>query len=590
MAAGDQKSFSGIGVSPGIALAPAVVYRPNALEPPLRTIDPEAVESEWERLQGAKDATRRQLRDILDSFGLEAANGEAGIIDAHLMVLDDEMMEEDLRQEIFENRHNSEWAVKDVANKYIAKFNAFDDPFFSERAGDIADVSRRLLRTLMGVSDVLDFGWSEPHIVVAESLTPSETLALPRNSVLGVALDKGSITSHAALLVRALGIPAVFGLGNFSSHVSSGATVGIDGTQGLVVLDPSDDDVISLRNKAAARDEVVARCRLDRFAPAVTPDGFAVSCLANIETGADVPVALENGAEGIGLFRTEYLWMAEGSPVDEDTQTAIYAKAAVEMGDRPFVIRIFDLGGDKFLGGATMHEREFNPFMGLRSIRFLLHNEELLKIQVRAVLRASAEVGRPANILIPMVCDLPEVVRTRKLVEECVEELADKGIANCAMPKLGIMIEVPSAALVAPLLAKHVDFFSVGTNDLTQYTLAADRVNESVAYLYQPLHPAVLKLVSMAVDAARTAGIDISVCGEMAGNPLHVPLLLGMRVPTLSMAQSSLPVVKALIRRIPLSEAEKVAAAALNCATMAQVRHLSRDLLARFAPEILKQC
>lgn len=585
-----QRKFPGIGVSPGIALSTAVVYRPSEIDVPTYVVAEEAVEAEWDRLVRAKDVTRRQLRDIIDAFGLEAANGEAGIIDAHLMVLDDEMIEEDLRHEILSRRHNCEWAVQDVSGKYIAKFSAFDDPVFNERAADIADVSKRMLRALLGVCEEHDFAWTEPHIVVAESLTPSETLALPRNFVQGVALDRGSMTSHAALLIRAVGIPAVFGLGNFSRTVVPGTTVGLDGNRGLVVVNPTEDDVAYLRGRAAEREELLVRFRDACREPAVTPDGFAVSCLANIENRADVKYLDANGAEGVGLFRTEYLWLAEGRPVDEATQTRAYADVARAMGDRPLVIRAFDLGGDKFRGGMGLAEREANPFLGMRSIRFLLHNEALFKVQVRAVLRAGAEAGRPIRLLLPMVSDLAEVVRARKVIEECLDDLRDKGVACGAAPRLGIMVEVPSAAILAPILAQHVDFFSIGTNDLTQYTLAADRGNEAVAYLYQPLHPAVLRLVSMAAEAGARAGIDVAVCGEMAGNPLHAVVLLGLRIATFSMAPSSIPLIKALVRRIPLAEAEKVAAAALNSATMAQVRHLSRDLLARYAPEILKQC
>lgn len=585
-----NRKYSGVGVSPGIALAPAVVYRPNTIDPPIYQISKDASEAEWERLIKAKDITRRQLRDIRDSLGLETPGGEAGIIDAHMMVLDDELIVEDMRDEIFEKLHNCEWAVRDVANKYIAKFNEFDDIYFVERAGDIADVSRRLLRALMGISGDLEFDWQDPRIVVAENLTPSEVLALPRNAVCGLVLDRGSMTSHAALLVRAVEIPAVFGLGNFSSSITPGTMVGLDGAKGIVVVNPSEEDASIIRGEAAEREELLAQFKAECTEAAITPDGFRVYCHANIENQQELSYVDANGAEGVGLFRTEYLWMAEGRPVDEEEQTRIYAAVARAMGNRPFVVRVFDLGGDKFVGGHGLHGNEANPFLGLRSIRFLLQNEDLFKIQIRAILRAGAEVRKQIFILIPMISDLHEVVRSRRIIEECVLELQEKGLKDCIFPKIGIMIEVPSAAISASLLAHHVDFFSIGTNDLTQYTFAADRINDSVAYLYQPLHPSVLKLISMTVEAATRANIELCVCGEMAGNPLHVLILLGFRVPNLSMASSSIPMIKALIRKVPVSEAAKVTAAALNSATMAQVRHLARNLLERYAPEILRQC
>jgi phosphotransferase system enzyme I (PtsI) len=586
----NNRKYFGVGVSPGIALAQAVVYRPNTIDPPIYQIEKHDSEAEWERLIHAKDVTRRQLRDIRDSLGLETPGGEAGIIDAHMMVLDDELIVEDMRCEIFEKLHNCEWAVRDVANKYIAKFNEFDDIYFVERAGDIADVSRRLLRALMGISGDLDFDWQEPRIVVAENLTPSEVLALPRNAVCGLVLDRGSMTSHAALLVRAVEIPAVFGLGNFSSSITPGAMLGIDGAKGVVVVNPSDEDAVAIRGNALERDALLSQFKADSCEVATTPDGFTVRCLANIENQRELPYVDANGAEGVGLFRTEYLWMAEGRPVDEEEQTRTYAAIAQAMGDRPFVVRVFDLGGDKFVGNQGLNDNETNPFLGLRSIRFLLQNEDLFKVQIRAILRAGAEVQKQIYILIPMISELYEVVRSRRIIEECFLELKEKGLGNCIFPKIGIMIEVPSAAIASPLLASHVDFFSIGTNDLTQYTFAADRINDSVAYLYQPLHPSVLKLISMTVEAATRAGIGLSVCGEMAGNPLHVIILLGLRVPVLSMASSSIPMIKALIRKIPVEEAARVSEMALNSATMAQVRHLVRNLLEQYAPEILRLC
>ncbi len=583
-------SIEGIGVSPGIAIAQAIVYRPSVITPPLRTIDPDEAEAEWERLIDAKNITRRQLRDIRDSFGLEATKGEAGIIDAHLMVLDDELIVQDTHDEIFQNHHNCEWAVRDVANKYIAQFNAFSDINFREKANDIADVSRRILRALMGIADELDFNWSDKRIVVAENLTPSEALALPRDLVAGVILDRGSLTSHAALLIRAIGIPAVFGLGNFSSSVSAGELIALDGNKGLVYPQPTEDILSKLRGEEARRDGLMNLLKNSCRDDARTPDGKKIKCLANIENIKTVDLLDENGAEGIGLFRTEYLWLEDGEPVDEVTQTRVYAEIAAAMGERPFVVRVFDLGGDKFHPDMEMREPEDNPFLGLRSIRFLLQNEDVFKIQLRAVLRAGALTGKVIDLLLPMVSDLPEIIRTRKMIEECVEELRDLGVNNCRMPRIGIMIEVPAAALMAPILAKYVDFFSIGSNDLTQYTLAVDRNNDSVAYLNQPLHPSVLRLIDMTVKAAHAAGIEVCLCGEMARNPIHATILIGLHIDSLSMAPASIPLIKGLIRRVPFSEAERIASMALETATMAQARHLSRDLLSTVAPDILLQC
>lgn len=583
-----ERKFEGIGVSPGIAIARAHLYRSEALAPPLRMITHEEAESEWERFMEAKAVARRQLRDMGDNLGLEAAKGESGIIEAHMMVLDDEVFEEDVRREIFGNLHNSEWALHDVSAVYIARLKALDDEVLCERASDIADVSRRILKALMGGKGDRVFKVGEPCVVVADALTPSETLSLPRDKVLGVVLARGAITSHAALLVRAIGIPAVFGAGGITDAVADGDVIAIDGNKGLAVVNPCEDDESIFRGRAAERESFIAKIGRKASAPAETPDGFTVHCLANIENDGVLGSVTANGGEGVGLFRTEYLWLAEGRPVDEETQTAAYAKVAKETPGVP-TIRTFDLGGDKFVGTAREAPREANPFLGLRSIRFLLKNEQMCKMQLRAILSASAIAKKRIDILLPMVSDLHELVRTRKLLEECVSELMERGIEP-VHPKLGIMIEVPSAALVSGTLARHADFFSVGTNDLTQYTLAVDRGNESAAHLYQPLHPSVLKLIAMTAQAARRAGIGITVCGEMAGNPIQALTLLGLRIDTLSMAPSAIPLVKETIRRIPLAEAEAMAASALDSATAAQVRHLARDLMARFAPEILRQC
>lgn len=584
-----ERKYSGIGVSPGIAVSRAKAYRAEALEPPRRELQPGECEAEWNRFQSAKGVTRRQLRDMVDSLGLEAAGGEAGIIDAHLMVLDDEVMDAEIRGEIFGRRHNAEWAVRDVAAGYIAKFKAFGDEMLGERAGDIADVARRVIRALMGtrVEPVLDV--DGPCILVADDLTPSETLALPRGQVAGVVLARGGITSHAALLVRAVGIPAVFGIGDGAREIADGETVAIDGNNGVVIASPDEAETGTFLGRAAERGAMVAEIAARAREPAVTPDGFEVTFLANIENERGVAQIAGSGGAGVGLFRTEYLWLAEGRPVDEDAQTEIYASAARELGGMPLTIRLFDLGGDKFGGGAGAASPETNPFLGLRSIRYLLRNERVCKIQLRAILRAGAATGKAMRILVPMVSDLREIVRTRKLLDESMEELREGGV-ECVPPRLGIMVEVPSAAITSPTLARHADFFSIGTNDLTQYTLAVDRCNEAAAYLYQPLHPAVLNLISMTSEAARRARIPLSVCGEMAGDPLHAAILLGLRIDTLSMAPAAMPLVKEMVRRVPFAEAQAAAASALDSATAAQVRHLSRDLLARFAPEILRQC
>ena len=581
---GSAAYLRGLGVSPGIAVATAVLYRSRVMSTPTHTIGADDAESEWDRLDTAKAVTRRQLADLRERLGACSTSGEAGIIDGHLMVVDDEVLVEETRKEIFDLHHNAEWAVRNVANKYIAQFSEADDSLFRERADDIADVARRILRNLMGVKDELPGQWDRPCVVVAENLTPSETLALPRDVVKAVVLDRGSLTSHAALVIRALGIPAVFGLESVSRTAVSGQQVAVDGGKGLVLLNPSDADLARLLGLAERRREILASLQPLRDEPAVTPDGFRVRLFANIEDVEDLASLDANGAEGIGLFRTEYLWLASGRPVGEEEQVAAYRAAIAAMGDRPVVIRAYDLGGDKFMGGVGLGNNESNPFLGLRSLRYLLKNEDVLRMQFRAILRA-AESGN-VNILLPMVTEVTELKRTRRILADCVRDLAAAGTPR-PMPRLGIMIEVPSAALIAPFMMKHADFVSIGSNDLTQYTMAADRTNPSVSHLYQPAHPAVLRLIKMSADAAHAASLPLCLCGEMASNPVLAVLLLGMRFESLSMSASAIPVVKALVRGVPVADAEKLAQAALAAGSSGTVLELARGFLARYVPDLL---
>ncbi len=581
---GSALCLRGLGVSPGIAVATAVLYRSRVMSTPTHTIGEDGAESEWIRLETAKAATRRQLLDLRERLGACSTSGEAGIIDGHLMVVDDELLGEEIRKEIFGLRHNAEWAVRNVANKYIAQFNEADDALFRERADDLADVSRRILRNLMGIKDDLPGQWDRPCVVVAENLSPSETLALPRDVVKAVVLDRGSLTSHAALVIRALGIPAVFGLDSITRAAVSGQQIAVDGSKGLVLLNPSDADLARLLGLAERRREILASLEPLRDEPAVTPDGFRVRLFANIENVDDLGLLDVNGAEGIGLFRTEYLWLASGRPVGEEEQVAAYHAAIRAMGERPVVIRVYDLGGDKFIGGVGLGNGEKNPFLGMRSLRYLLKNESVLRMQFRAILRA-AETGN-VYILLPMVTELVELKRARRILEDCVRDLAGAGMPR-AMPRLGVMIEVPSAALIAPFMMKHADFVSIGSNDLTQYTMAADRTNPSVSHLYQPAHPAVLRLIKMSADAAHAASAHLCLCGEMASNPVLAVILLGMRFEALSMSASAIPVIKALVRGVPVADAEKLAQAALAAGSAGTVVELARGFLARYVPDLL---
>ncbi len=573
----------GIGSSPGVAVAPAMIVRSRVLDVPERRIAADDTEAEWQRFEAARDRTRQQLQHLRTRLDARAKNGEAGILDAHLMVLDDEVMSARVRREICENRHNAEWAVRDVANIFIKQFLQLEDPYLKERADDISDVGRRMIRNLLGITEELPERWDTPCIIVAESLTPSETIALPREKVLGFALDRGSMTSHAALIARALEIPAVFGLGRIATLARPGDTLGIDGARGFVILNPAPKDLKRLNGLAAARADAQRGLEHLRGLPAVTPDGRRIPLYANIEDVNEMGMADAHGAEGVGLFRTEYLWLASGRSVGEEQQTAVYAAAVRAMRGRPLVIRAFDLGGDKFLGNVGL-PKETNPFLGMRSIRYLLRHPEVFKAQLRAILRAHAEGD--VRILLPMISDVAELRRSREILDDCLHDVTAEGLV-CPPVKVGAMIEIPSAALAADLLAEQSDFFSIGTNDLTQYTLAADRINEHVVHLYQPTHPAVLRLIDLTVEAARRRQIPVGVCGEMASDPLTALLLVGMGVDDLSMAPSAIPVVKDAIRKTTLAQARGLADRVRASKSSDEILKCCRDLLVKVAPELL---
>ena len=582
---GERKSqiLHGIGGSPGVAVAPVMIVRSRALDVPEHRIAPDETDSEWCRFEVARARTRQQLQQLRTRLDAKTRNGEAGILDAHLMVLDDEVMAGRVRREICEGHHNAEWAVRDVANSFIKQFLQLEDPYLRERADDISDVGRRMVRNLLDVTEELPDRWNTPCIIVAENLTPSETIALPREKVLGLALDRGSMTSHAALIARALEIPAVFGLGRIATLAKPGDTLGIDGARGVVILNPAPKDLKRLNGLAAAQADAQRELAHLRDQPAVTTDGLRIPLYANIENVNEMGMVDSHGAEGVGLFRTEYLWLASGRSVGEEQQTAVYAAAVRAMRGRPLVIRAFDLGGDKFLGNVGL-PKETNPFLGMRSIRYLLRHPEVFKAQLRAILRAHAEGD--VRILLPMISDVSELRRSREILDDCLHDVTAEGLV-CPPVKVGAMIEIPSAALAADLLAEQADFFSIGTNDLTQYTLAADRINEHVVHLYQPTHPAVLRLIDLTVEAARRHQLPVSVCGEMASDPLTALLLIGMGIDGLSMAPASIPVVKDAIRKTSLDQARELAGQARAAKSSVEILKCCRDLLVKVAPELL---
>lgn len=539
------KVFNGLAASQGCAAGPAYVFRSAAaIQVPDYEISPEQADAEWERLEEAVAKTRVQIEAMALELEKRVNNdGGSSIFQGHLMMLSDPEMLEAYSQHIRDLHENASLAVWRSTEKYCRIFEAMDDLYLRERVADIRDIARRIIRNLRGNDDAGD-RMDRPGILVADELTPAETIGLPRKMILGIATDKGSLTSHATLLARALGIPAVVGLKGLTAEVNTGDELLLNGTTGVVIANPGGEELT--RFGKAVQDEMTARCAaIAPEQPACSLDGRRVALLANVDPNTDWKQLLESGAEGIGLYRTEYMWMSVGRHPSEEEQFAYYMDAVSALPkDFGITVRLFDLGGDKMVEEDSLR-REANPFLGNRSIRFLLRNPEVLRGQLRAILRASA-FGK-IKILYPMVATLEELKATNIELLRCMKELKAAGIAYDADIRRGVMIEVPSAALIADALAKEVDFFSIGTNDLIQYTLAVDRSNEVVSRLYQPTHPGVLALIKNAIDAARRNNIEISVCGEAASNPVYAALLLGLGIDSLSMSPGLLAAVKSMV-------------------------------------------
>lgn len=546
-----MRTFAGLATARGFASGPAFLYRGEGeLVVPEYRIEPGAEAAEIERLKYARDETRRDLEGLIAALRERTRRDDVKVFECHLMILEDPMMTDGAARLISEERYNAAAATRRVANEAREQFARMNDPYFRERVRDLDDVERRLLKAILQSGEgTLPLEIKTPSVIVADDLSPSETVRLPRDLVLGFATNGGSTTSHVALLARALGIPAVTGLGDITSFVEPGGTVLLDGTNGAVTVDPTDEavaDFVKLERRQ--------RDFLDAVAggpPAGTlKDGSQVLLYSNIHPGVPFAGIRETGSRGIGLYRSEYLWLSRELEPTEEEQFEAYRDVAKFVGtlspEATVTIRALDIGGDKTVRGIT--QREANPFLGNRSIRYLLSNPEVFRAQLRAILRASA-FGRVC-VMYPMVSCVEEMTAAAELLEGVKRELADAGVAFDRDMPVGAMIEVPSAAINAEAIAKFVDFFSIGTNDLIQYTMAADRGNEAVAHLYQPMNPAILYLMRHVITTARRNGIKVGVCGESASDPVVGVLWAAMGSDMLSMSSSYIPGVASILRRL----------------------------------------
>jgi phosphotransferase system enzyme I (PtsI) len=573
----------GIGVSPGVVIGPVFLLTSEAAQITERDIQPDEADKEVGRLESALIETRRQIRRIQKDMESRTAPYDASVLDAHLMVLDDRSFIEEVVQEIRGKHKNVEAVVRTVADRYANVLASVDDDYLRERVVDVRDVARRIVRNLNGDVEISLSGLPQKHIVVAVDLAPSETAALRKDMVIGFVTDLGSPTSHTAVMARALEIPAIVGLHDVSERVSMGDEVLIDGNKGILIIHPSSEQLEKYGKVAEVRKNIERNLTTLQHQPAETLDGHRIVLSANAESLEEIPTILQHGAEGIGLFRSEYLYLSRDRAVTEEEQAEIYTAVASRLAPAPVIIRTLDIGGDKYLS-EEQYQREANPFLGCRSIRLSLQYPDQFRMQLRAILRASAHGN--VKLMYPMISNSGEVIRANELLEQAKQELTEAGVPFNKDLEVGVMIEIPGAALTADVIAEHVKFFSIGTNDLIQYTLAVDRVNERVAYLYEPTHPAVLNLIQHTIDAGHRHGIWVGICGEMGADPLMTPLLLGMGVDELSVAPLAVPLVKDVVRSMKYSRAKELTEVALSCKTAVEVLSHCRKFTIEVAPEL----
>ena len=557
----------GIAASRGIAHGQAFLYTPRELELPEYDIAPAQKASELERLDKALLATRQQIQKIKATVGQNLGADEAAIFDAHLLVLEDRALTDEITRELETTLKNIETCFNRVAQHYVKAFEEIDDEYLRERAGDIRDVVQRVLRNLLGRGEQTLERLPDKRIIVASDITPSDAAGIDRAQALGIVTDAGSPTSHAVIVARTMRVPAVVGVHDLAKRITDGTWLLVDGFEGAVIINPSEQTLYRYGEIEQKRQTLEQRLLEASGAnPSETLDGVPVPLRANIGKTDELQPLKNHAAQGIGLFRTEFLYLRANRVPGEEEQYAEYKAAAEFFPGEPVTIRTLDLGGDKpMTGNPGLFPHEANPFLGLRAIRFCLTHADLFKEQLRAILRASAH-GK-VLLMYPMISGPDELDRANKILDECKAELRAKGTPFDETMPVGAMIEIPSAAAVADILARKCAFFSIGTNDLIQYLLAIDRGNDRIANLYEPTHPAVVRTIKRIVDEAHRRGVKVSVCGEMAGDPVFAALLLGLGVDELSMSSALIPAVKYLVRAMKMSDARALAEAALKLDT-----------------------
>jgi len=573
--------FKGIAAAGGISIGPVYKLGSEELVVLRQTITREEIPLQIQLFEEALIKTRREIIELQKRISTDMGQEEAQIFDAHLLVLEDRMLIEEVISRLKKEQLNVAYIFSEVLKKYISVFLKIEDEYLKERTADINDVGKRILRNLLGKEKKGLEDIKEKAIIVAHDLSPSDTAAMHTKSVAAFVTDIGGKTSHTAIMAKSLEIPAVVGLESVTAKVNSGDILIVDGNTGIVIVNPDEITLGDYRQRLEQLKGIAEKFLSVKDLPATTIDNRIVLINANIEFPDEVPSVKLHGSEGIGLYRTEFFYMNRTDSPSEDEHYQAYKYVAETMNPHSVVIRTLDIGGDKFLSQFKI-PHEMQPFLGWRAIRFCLARPDIFKLQLRAILRASAYGN--LKLMYPMISGIEELQQANHLLDEAKEELRQKGLGFNDKIEVGVMIEVPSAALTADILAKEADFFSIGTNDLIQYSLAVDRANEKVAYLYEPAHPAILRLIKSIIDAAHNANIKVAMCGEMAGDPSLALILLGLGLDEFSMPPQVIPELKYIIRAVGFKDAQEFAIKALEFSTGTQVEEFAQQKLA----EILK--
>jgi phosphotransferase system enzyme I (PtsI) len=573
--------LKGIAGSHGLSIGPSIIVGALSHSFVRRTVKPREVDTELARFTDAVSRAQDGIRQVVEKVKSGHAKAETSILEAYVQMLGDELVAEGVERNIRINRQNAEWAVSNTIQELCDRFEDMEDPYLVERRHDVAFVGERLIRALSGTDKVATLPkLARPSVVLAHDLSPADTAALVKEPVVAIITEVGTRTSHTSIMARALEIPAVVGVADALGRIGPGDIVIVDGFRGEVTVAPTPDMIAEAEARAKKHIALVRHLREDRDKQTATADGVAIHLRANIEFPAEAPLAVDHGAEGIGLYRTEFLYVDRAAPPDEDEQYEVYRAVVETMHPRPATLRTFDIGGDKFVSTFQVPP-EMNPALGLRAVRLALSRPDVFLAQLRAMVRASAH--GELRIMIPMIASLREFEEVRRLLGVALREVAARGQKHAPTIPLGVMIEVPGAAVMADLFARDADFLSLGTNDLVQYALAIDRTSRSLAYLASPFDPAILRLIVTTVTAAQRYDRPVSVCGAMASDPLAAVLLVGLGVRELSMEAAAIPEIKEALHRVSLVEAEAVAAEALR---QESAEDVERALAAAFAPRL----